>query len=160
MAKVPNPDAVQASGCFFSAILLLAFAAEVALKRLYSQETGKRADWVHDLSKLFQGLRKTTRDSLRGCVRITVKSPRSSLVQAGGRGQGAESGRRPSFRLLFLRDTVTLRSQVREREGRDATPSAAIIESQSVKTTEKGGLGATTQARGGAKDRVVFSRNW
>ncbi len=33
----------------------------------------------------------------------------------------------------------TLREQVRiEKEGREATPSAAIIDSQSVKTTEKG----------------------
>ena len=40
-----------------------------------------------------------------------------------------------------------LRGQVRAKEGREASPSAAIIDSQSVKTTEKGGLGATMRAR-------------
>jgi transposase len=40
-----------------------------------------------------------------------------------------------------------LREQVRTRAGKDASPSAAVLDSQSVRTTEKGGPGATMQAR-------------
>jgi len=40
-----------------------------------------------------------------------------------------------------------LREALRIQAGRHATPSAAIIDSQSVKTTQKGGRAATTVAR-------------
>ena len=54
-----------------------------------------------------------------------------------------------------------LREQVRIDAGKEKTPSAAIIDSQSVKTAEKGGAAGTTlERKSAAESGILWSTRW
>ncbi len=58
---------------------------------------------------------------------------------------------------VFERINDELRRRLREQLGRHPEPSAAIADSQSVKTTEKGGTAATMAASRSAAASATFS---
>ena len=62
--QLPGHDSVEVAGCFFGAILLKAFATELALKALYWRESGCEPKHEHDLHDLFKKLEPSTQDSL------------------------------------------------------------------------------------------------
>lgn len=63
------------------------------------------------------------------------------------------------FRLAGVWQTIhdSLRPLVRRQAGKKPTPTAAIIDSQSIKTAEKGGIAGMTQARKSRAESGTFS---
>ncbi len=78
----PSLDVLPATGYALGSVILRAVAAEVSLKALYQQETGKEPKRLHDLSKLFIELESTTQNSLEHRFQLIRKRQGSYGSQA------------------------------------------------------------------------------
>ena len=75
--SLPGKQRVGIAGLTFAFVVLRALAAEIALKVLYTQQTGKNAERTHDLSKLFQSLPVSVRTSIS--QRFQVKRQQKTI---------------------------------------------------------------------------------
>ena len=91
---------------------------------------------------------------LRGSIPLAHDAPRLAAV-----GHGLWHFRNWRDDGAWERAEEAFRARVREAEGRAASPSAAITDSQSVKTTAKGGPEATTQAKRSPDASTTSYRN-
>ena len=90
-----------------------------------------------------QTLSQPARGRERDFLRVVDRLP----VERAAQGPAAqEHGLRLSRSVGLGRIHHTLYVAVREREGREASPTAAIIDSQSVKGAQKGALRSTPRA--------------
>ena len=114
------------------------------LAPLLPPDTRRGPPRTRDLREVVNGIRYV----LRGGIPWRMMPPRPPALGHGVVVFPELARRRRLGDGAWERIEEALRVRVREAAGREATPSAAIIDRQSVKTTEKGGLGATTLTRG------------
>jgi transposase len=104
----------------------------------YFEQRGRGRPREHDIRRVLNGIRYLIRSGCQWRMLPKEYPPWETVY-----------GYVRRWRRIGKWDAIhdALREAVRAQAGRAATPSAAIIDSQSVKTVQKGGKEATTQAR-------------
>jgi hypothetical protein len=110
---------------------------------------------------------QTVGERARGVERDLLRAVDRLPMEGAAQGSAAEEHTVHDYLELWNWDGTLERIHhalyvaVREEEGREASPTVAIIDSQSAKGAQKGGLGlilrATTRAR---RSRVASGTSW